>query len=235
MILPAIAGAALGAAGLLTWAVRGRSCQWLAPSVWKGPNDRKAIALTFDDGPSESTQRILELLAKHNATATFFQIGQNVERLPNVTRQVIAAGCEVGNHSFTHPRFDFTSTQFQIEELQKTQQAIANACSVSPKWFRAPFGVRWFGLGRAQNACGLAGAMWTVLARDWILEAAAIEKRVLSGTENGAILCFHDGRGIASNPDISNTINALEVLLPELKSRGFQLVSLSKLLNRFSS
>lgn len=235
MILPAIAGVGLGAAGLLSWAVRGRSCQWLAPSVWKGPNDRKVIALTFDDGPSESTQRVLDLLAKHNTTATFFQIGQNVERLPSVTRQVTAAGCEVGNHSFTHPRFDFTSTQFQIEELQKTQQAIANACGVPPKWFRAPFGVRWFGLGKAQNTCGLKGAMWTVLARDWILEAAAIEKRILSGAVNGAILCLHDGRGTISNPDISQTIKALEVILPTLNSRGFQLVSLSELLNRFSS
>ncbi len=235
MNLPAIAGAGLGAAGLLSWAVRGRSCQWLAPSVWKGPSDRRAIALTFDDGPSESTPRVLELLKKHNATATFFQIGQNVERLPNITRQVIAAGCEVGNHSFTHTRFDFTSRRFQTEELLKTQQAISNACGVSPKWFRAPFGVRWFGLGKAQNTCGLEGAMWTVLARDWILEAAAIEKRILSGAENGAILCFHDGRGTTLSPDISNTISALGKILPALDSRGFQFVSLSKLLNRFPS
>ena len=235
MILPVIAGAGLGAAGLLSWAVRGRSCQWLAPSIWKGPADRKAIALTFDDGPSESTPLILEILAKHHATATFFQIGQNVERLPGITRQVTTAGCEVGNHSFSHPRFDFTSSRFQMEELQKTQQAIANACGVSPKWFRAPFGVRWFGLGKAQKTCGLQGAMWTVLARDWILEAAAIEKRILSGAENGAIFCLHDGRGTVSNPDISNTISALEAILPVLKSRGFQLVSLSKLLNRFPS
>ena len=235
MILPAIASAGLGAAGLLSWAVRGRSCQWLAPSVWKGPGDQQTSALTLDDGPSESTPRVLELLAKHNVTATFFQIGQNVERLPGITRQVIAAGCEVGNHSFTHPRFDFTSTRFQIEELQKTQQAIASACGVLPRWFRAPFGERWFGLGKAQNTCGLEGAMWTVLARDWILEAPAIEKRILSGAENGAIFCLHDGRGTASNPNISQIISALEVALPALKSRGFQLVSLSKLLNPFSS
>ena len=220
-------------AGILAWAVRGRSAVWLAPSIWRGPADRKAVALTFDDGPSESTEQILELLARHGAKATFFQIGQHVHRLPRVTQQVIQAGCEVGNHSYTHPRFDFTSPAFQLQELRKTQQAIEAACGVTPVWFRAPFGVRWFGLAKAQQACRLRGAMWTVLARDWRLSPMEIERRVLNGLQNGSIICLHDGRGLAVNPDVSATVEALSRILPALRQRGFQMVTLSEL-NPFS-
>ena len=236
MIFPAIAGVGLAAgAGLLAWAVRGRSSQLLAPSIWKGPTDRKVIALTFDDGPSESTPRILELLAQYDAKATFFQVGKNVERLPEICRQVIAAGCEVGNHSFTHPRFNFTSGQFQMEELSQTQAAIGKACGVTPRWFRAPYGVRWFGLGGAQQVCGLEGVTWTVIALDWKLTATAIQDRMLQRAENGAIFCFHDGRRTNAAPDIGATIAAMAVILPELRRRGYELVTLSQMMNRFPS
>ena len=127
LVAPAVVCAS---AGIAAWAVRGRSADWLADSVWRGPEDRKAVALSFDDGPSESTEKILELLACFGAKATFFQIGRNVDRLPHVTRRVIEAGCEVANHSYSHTRFDFTSPAFQLEELRKTQRAIEIACGV---------------------------------------------------------------------------------------------------------
>ena len=216
-------------AGMAAWAVRGRSSEWLAPSVWRGPRDRKAVALSFDDGPSESTGQILELLARYGARATFFQIGQHVDRLPHVTQQVVAAGCEVANHSYSHPRFDFTSSAFQSEELRKTQCAIEAACGVKPVWFRAPFGVRWAGLAKAQKDCQLTGAMWTVLARDWKLNSNLIIERVLTRVGNGAIVCLHDGRGLDINPDVSATMEALSRLLPVLKDRGFEMVTISEL------
>ncbi len=216
-------------AGMAAWAVRGRSSEWLAPSVWRGPRDRKAVALSFDDGPSESTEQILELLARHGAKATFFQIGQHVDRLPHVTRRVIEAGCEVANHSYSHPRFDFTSSAFQFEELRKTQRAIEAASGVKPVWFRAPYGVRWAGLAKAQKDCGLTGAMWTVLARDWRLSSNLIVERVLSRVGNGAIVCLHDGRGLDINPDVSATVEALSRMLPALKASGFEMVTMSEL------
>ena len=230
MIWPAAAGVLGAGAGLLGWAVRGRSCQWLAPSVWRGPSGRRAVALTFDDGPSESTGRVLDLLQRHGATATFFQIGQNVERLPNVAREVVSAGCEVANHSYSHPRFDFTSAEFQYNELSRTQQVIRQACGVTPAWFRAPYGVRWFGMAEAQKRCGLTGAMWTLIARDWRLDATAIEKRALGSVSSGAILCFHDGRALARDPGIAPTLDALEKILPALSAQGWEMVTLSRLM-----
>src|SRR5579862_2964595 len=100
------------AAAFMAWAVRGRSSSVFAPSVWRGPRHRRALALTFDDGPSESTERILDVLARHNVPATFFQIGANVERLPSVARSIAAAGHEIGNHSHTHPLLCFRSPKF---------------------------------------------------------------------------------------------------------------------------
>src|SRR5262245_52320044 len=89
--------------GFMAWTVRGRSSAVFAPSIWRGPADRCALALTFDDGPSESTPAILEILARHNAAATFFMCGANVDRLPSLTREVASAGHEIGNHSYSHP------------------------------------------------------------------------------------------------------------------------------------
>src|ERR1700691_6482879 len=96
--LGGLAGAAAFAA-FLAWAVRGRASSVLGPSVHRGPRNRKAIALTFDDGPSESTPRILDLLHKYQTPATFFEIGANVERRPNNAGGVTAARHEVDTHS----------------------------------------------------------------------------------------------------------------------------------------
>src|SRR5215469_553206 len=95
--------AVVGAGAFLAYAVRGRSSRIFGPSVWHGDRSRKTIALSFDDGPSESTPELLEILEKHRVPATFFMCGQNVERLPSIARQVAAAGHAVGNHSDSHP------------------------------------------------------------------------------------------------------------------------------------
>src|SRR5581483_1744631 len=106
-----------GAAGFMSWSVRGRSSAVFAPSVWRANPGRNAIALTFDDGPSESTAPLLDILARHNIPATFFQIGANVERLPSVARAVRDAGHLIGNHSYSHPLFCFRSPSFLAQDL----------------------------------------------------------------------------------------------------------------------
>src|SRR5437660_11977615 len=96
--------AAAAASAFLAWAVRGRSASIFGPSVWRGPRGERSIALTFDDGPSEGTGRILEILDRHRIPATFFQCGANVARLPAMAREA-AQNHEIGNHSYTHPLF----------------------------------------------------------------------------------------------------------------------------------
>src|SRR5580704_5688945 len=118
MIKPSLAGASVAAAaGFCAYAVPGRSSQVFGRSIYHGNRSSTALALTFDDGPCESTPQLLEILQKHNARATFFMCGKNVERLPHIARAVADAGHEIGNHSDTHPRFDFCSTEFIYREL----------------------------------------------------------------------------------------------------------------------
>jgi len=218
------------AAGFLSWAVRGRSAQVFGPSVWCGPQDRRALALTFDDGPSEGTPRLLEVLDRHRVPATFFQVGANVERLPGVARSVAEAGHTVGNHSYTHPLFSLRSARFIEDELSRAQDSIERHTGVSPQWFRAPYGVRWYGMGAAQRRFNLMGVMWTVIGYDWKLEADAIVKRVAGGVANGAIVCLHDGRELRVKPDIGATIEAVGRLVPVLLDQGYTFETIGRLL-----
>src|SRR5260221_12489039 len=99
MIGPIIAGATLAATGITGYGVFSTKSTLLAPSIRQGPQDRPAIALTFDDGPSESTPAILRILQQYRIAATFFQCGANVRRLPQIAREWKAGGRELGNHT----------------------------------------------------------------------------------------------------------------------------------------
>jgi peptidoglycan-N-acetylglucosamine deacetylase len=222
--------AACGAGALMAYGVRGRSSTLFAPSVFRGPASRHAIALTFDDGPSESTPSLLSVLAEHSVSATFFQCGANVERLPEIARQVAGQNHEIGNHTHTHPKLYFRGPAFMTDELARAQAAIENATHVSPTLFRAPFGVRWPGLRQAQLRFNLLGVMWTVIGRDWKLAADGIFRRVLPKIENGAIVCLHDGRELSVRPDIAPTIDAVRRLIPILKAQGYRFETVSQLL-----
>jgi peptidoglycan/xylan/chitin deacetylase (PgdA/CDA1 family) len=224
------AGALVAAGGLLAHAVRGRSSTVFGSSVYHGDRRRPAIALTFDDGPSESTPALLALLARHQVSATFFMCGRNVARLPEIARSVVAAGHEIGNHSDSHPRFDFCSAEFIYRELAQGQEEIVRHAGVTPRLFRAPYGVRWFGLKSAQERLGLLGVMWGTLGQDWKLPAPRIANRVLERARPGEIVCLHDGRTTQPSPNIEATLGALETVIPQLKERGLRFETVSQIL-----
>ncbi|MCS7316212.1 MAG: polysaccharide deacetylase family protein [Bryobacterales bacterium] len=226
-VFGAIAASAVAAT---VYAVRGRSSSLLAPSVYRGPRDRRAVALTFDDGPSPATAAILEILEQHGAKATFFVCGLNAERHPGIVRAAARAGHQIGNHTYSHARLWLRSARFIAEELALAQRAITAITGTPPRWFRPPYGVRWFGLREAQRRLGLTGVMWTCSGRDWHLPAGRVVARLLRAARNGAILCLHDGRELDPTPDASNTIEAVRLLVPALQRRGFALVTVSELL-----
>jgi peptidoglycan/xylan/chitin deacetylase (PgdA/CDA1 family) len=217
-------------AAFLAWAVRGRSSSVFGKSYWRGPRTSPEIALTFDDGPSEGTPEILEVLARHRVPATFFQCGANVERLPAIAREVRSAGHEIGNHSHTHPLLCFRSPAFIEDELRRAQDAIARHTGAAPVWFRAPFGARWFGLGGAQRRLGLTSVMWSTIGYDWSLKADAVVRRMSGSVANGAILCLHDGRELRARPDIGATVEAARRLVPLLLDRGYKFETVGRLL-----
>jgi peptidoglycan/xylan/chitin deacetylase (PgdA/CDA1 family) len=230
MLIGAAATGVLAAAGTMAYAVRGRSSRFFGPSVYHGDRSRPSIALTFDDGPSESTPALLEILREHNVPATFFMCGKNVRRCPAIAKAVVEAGHEVGNHSDTHPRFDFHSPESIYRELAHAQESIRASTGALPRLFRAPYGVRWFGMRSAQARLQLQGVMWTLIGRDWRLPAAHISRRILRNARNGAIVCLHDGRFTQPAPDIRATLDAVGYVIPILKERGFQFETVSTIL-----
>jgi peptidoglycan-N-acetylglucosamine deacetylase len=119
------AGAAIAG---MTWAVRGRSSSVFGPSVYKGCRGRKAIALTFDDGPSAGTLEILDILTSYGAAATFFQCGMNVERAPEHGVAIRRAGHEIGNHSYAHVVPALRSAGFIADEFSRAQDALRRGC-----------------------------------------------------------------------------------------------------------
>ena len=227
--LPSLAAAG-AASSFLAWAVRGRSASVFGHSVWRGPRDRRALALTFDDGPGESTPDILEILAEHHVPATFFQCGANVDRLPEIAREVAARGHEIGNHSYSHPYLFLCSPGTIENELRRAQETIEAATGLRPAWFRAPYGARWFGLGRAQRKMQLTGVMWSAIGYDWNRRASEVVARMAASASNGAILCLHDGRELREKPDVRATVETVRRLVPLLQDRGYEFETIGRLL-----
>ena len=226
---------ALAAAATMAYAVRAPSSQLFGASIFHGNRSRRSIALTFDDGPSPGTLRLLAVLDRHQVPATFFQCGANVRRHPEIARVVVAAGHEVGNHTFTHPRLcprlgwkpNVMSRDEIFREFATTQEAIEEVTGVRARYLRAPYGLRWFGVEAVQQRLDLLGVMWTVIGHDWEWPAMRVSELVLRRASPGGIVCLHDGRDIQINPDISETVAAVERVIPILKDQGYRFETVS--------
>jgi peptidoglycan/xylan/chitin deacetylase (PgdA/CDA1 family) len=213
----------------IAYAVRAPSSQCFGSSVFHGDRSRRSLALTFDDGPSPSTSRLLDLLDHYQVPATFFQCGANVVRHPEIARDVVAAGHEIGNHTFSHRRLcprlgwklNLLSREDIYQEFATTQQVIEDTTGVRPRHLRAPYGLRWFGVDQTQRRLNLLGVMWTVIGHDWEWTSASIVDLILARSSPAGILCLHDGRDIRVNPDITETIAAVRSFVPILKDQGY--------------
>lgn len=226
------AGAVLG--GLSATAAYGtvsKSSQLFGPSVYRGPGRRRTIALTFDDGPSEGTLPLLDYLHKERVWATFFQCGMNVRRLPHIAGQVAAAGHQLGNHTYSHPRLPFKSRAFIDREFTEAQKVIHHETGMAPMLLRPPYGFRWFGLREVQEKLALLGVMWTAIGYDWRWPADRTAKHLVARATPGGILCLHDGRGINPKPNIASTLRAVQQIVPVLKDQGYSFEVVSDLLH----
>jgi len=224
-------GAVLGgASAVAAFGCVSRSSQLFGPSVFRGCQNRRSIALTFDDGPSEHTLDLLEYLDRERVTATFFVCGMNVKRLPRIAGEVAAAGHQIGNHSYSHPSLLLKSKRFIEREFTDAQRVIVGEIGIAPMILRPPYGVRWLGLREVQCKLSLLGVLWTVIGYDWRLPAPKIAARVLDNASPGGIICLHDGRGVTPNPDISEAISAVKIIVPILKDQGYAFETVSDLI-----
>ena len=189
--------------------------------------EKKQIALTFDDGPHPSlTPKILAILAKYGVPATFFMVGQNVLNYPSAAKQVIDAGHEVGNHTFTHPHLAGLNEHAIMEEIGKCEDALEELSEYRPHLLRTPQGAMTANLEKCLSDDDYILVLWSLDTRDWDNKSTAyIVQTVLGNVKSGDIILMHDYIGYNSK-----TPEALEKIIPELLSQGYEFVTVSELL-----
>lgn len=186
------------------------------------PN-RPMVALTFDDGPRASvTDRILQYLRDAGGRATFFMIGNRVAANEDSVNQMVAQGCQVGNHTYDHQYI----TKLTLEEMQQqiggTSQAILEACGILPVVVRPPGGKVDQESLEVLATMGMPAIMWSIDTKDWQhRDAEKTVEAVLSQVKDGDIILMHD--------IYPSTADAAAVLIPALTERGYQLVTVSEL------
>jgi peptidoglycan/xylan/chitin deacetylase (PgdA/CDA1 family) len=221
------AGAACAAGGLFAWGSLAPGSQLFGPTLQR-LDDASSLAITLDDGPNPAvTPRVLEILARQNATATFFLIGQRVRAFPGLAREIAERGHALGNHTQTHPSLAFLSAGRIAEELQRCDDAIAAATGKIARWMRPPFGYRSPLLDSIVRRRGGAGvAMWNVAARDWRTHAPESVIQRLRRARGGDIVLLHDGDHRVLEGKRGHVLAALEYWLPRWRDAGIQFVNL---------
>jgi peptidoglycan/xylan/chitin deacetylase (PgdA/CDA1 family) len=215
-----------------TYAVRS---QLLGATSWRGDANSNAVALTFDDGVSDDTPAILDLLGERNLKATFFMIGQAVERRPRIARRVVEEGHEIGNHSYSHPIYLFRTAAETARQLERAQEVIEQATGVRPRVARPPCGVRTRAYFRAARRLGLRTVQWDVAGFDWKqIDAREIADHVLKDARAGSILLLHDGDS-RNREDRRRTVAALPLILEGLDARGLRVAPLAEVLGDATS
>lgn len=182
----------------------------------------KCVALTFDDGPAESTGRLLDILAAHHVRATFFIVGEQAAKFPELVRREHEAGHQVADHSYTHADLGRAPTKKIMSELTRTQEAIRRASGVTPTMLRPPYGSLSKRLTGIATRMGMAQVLWTVDPLDWEhRDTKYVERRVLNAVKPGYIVLMHD-----IHP---TTVEAIPAIIERLAAQGYSFVTVPDL------
>lgn len=199
--------------------------------IKKGNEDEKIIALTFDDGPDEVfTPQVLDILKKNDVKATFFLVGENLKQNKEIVKRQFEEGHEIGNHTYTHINVAKSGYDKVYEEITKTQEEIKEITGVEPKLFRPPY------RAMSRNMCDIIKnknmniILWSNLdPRDWSNPGVySIVNTIESKVGNGNIILLHDYNNLRNSK--SQTIQALESVIPYLKEQGYKFVTISELI-----
>lgn len=209
----------------LAWSVFHMEVNLFTKSVVAGKANQQGIALTFDDGPHpEHTEKVLEILKKHQAVGTFFAIGNNIKEHPELARKIHAEGHVLGNHSTSHAKWiDLNKKKDWIKEIETTNKIINAEIGQKPRFFRPPYGVTTPHLNLAIKATGVRCIGWNVRSLDTLTNnVSEIVGRSTKNLKNGSIVLFHD--------NLPWSAQVLDEFLVEAKKKNLKVVSLSNLI-----
>lgn len=196
-----------------------------------GSKDQKVVALTFDDGPHPKyTEQILDILNEYDAKATFFVLGKFAESYPEIIKRQWEEGHEIGNHTYSHINAKKVSKDILKEEYNKTQDIVYSITNNYPKLFRPPYGSFDEKVIDIIERDKSVIVLWSAYqdSKDWSNpEVDKIVETTFSNIENGNIILFHD----YVYYDTSNTVEALKRIIPELKSKGYEFVTISEIMD----
>lgn len=177
------------------------------------------VALTFDDGPGQYTERLLNLLERYNAKATFFMVGENVSKYPEAIKRMKELGCEYGNHTYSHKDLTKLKSDKIKSQLEKTDLAVKKIVGEGPTLIRPPYGAVNKTLRQTADR---PLVLWSMDTLDWkYKDAKRTTKYVMKRVEDGEIILLHDIH--------KTTVDAMETLIPKLVDEGYQLVTVSEL------
>lgn len=180
---------------------------------------KKMVALTYDDGPSANTPKILDTLEKYDAVATFFVVGNRVSTYANTVKRAYGMGCEIGNHTYEHKILTRTDAAGIREQVSKTNAAVKNITGTDPIVMRPPGGCV---NDTVKSQTGMPMILWSIDTLDWrTRNAASTKTAVLDHVKDGDIVLMHDL--------YEATANASTTIIPTLVERGYQLVTVSEL------
>ena len=182
----------------------------------------KTIALTFDDGPGPYTEKLLDILDKYDAKATFFLIGSKVSGQSSVVRSIQARGHQLGNHSWSHPELPKLSVDQIAGEIDRTNEAIRQATGVKPSILRPPYGAVNGVVLEQLRLRNMSSILWSVDTRDWADRNSQIVcSRAVAGARPGAVILMHDIH--------QTSVNAVPCILSSLKQQGYSFVTIQRL------
>jgi peptidoglycan/xylan/chitin deacetylase (PgdA/CDA1 family) len=207
---------------------RSRSIQLFGKLVTFVSTDDSVVALTFDDGPSlPYTDSVLSLLREKRVVATFFVIGESLERNPAIARRIVLEGHELGNHSYSHRRMVLMPAGTIRHEVETTDSLIRAAGAVAPIHFRPPYGKRLVGLPWYLSRTSRITVLWTLEPDSWFRTADEMTRHVLDNVRPGAIVLLH-----TEVPSRLPERAAPPAIIDGLRARGYDFVTITQLLAR---
>jgi len=227
--MPLFSAAAGGLAYLYCYGGIAGPIDWTMDTTMHGHRDadHKRIALTFDDGPDPArTPALLDALATLGVPATFFLVGRAVDANPALAARIAREGHEVGNHTYSHRYLPLARSRSVASELAATDAAIERATGIVPTLARPPYGGRSPLNVRAFTKSAKRLVTWDVNSFDWKGKPAeVVAERVVERVRPGSIVLMHEAR---AGGEV--TIDAVRLLVPELRARGFELTTVSRCL-----